>query len=281
MAENNESVNLKIVIGARRVQAVVYEGMEIEETVKRLQVPQTRTACHENPSPYAELNYQRRMQARKDAFFSLVYNNFQPEHAVMVTMTFASGSVDNSMVYSKLDNAHAEFVKFIKRLNWHYEGFKYAATFSRQKNGNWHYHMICNITDMEQKQWVKLWKRGYVWVSPIQQESVLREKAIYCVKNMVEVAGDDLHNEKGYLCSQGLQRNIVLRSWNEEEQGQCWDTFDEIKDQPKKELYSCRYENQPQSEEDGQMGTSYHYIKSYASFADKFDLLKSAIKRSR
>lgn len=270
MENGNDNIELKIILGAKRTRVVAYEGMEIKVPSKSSAKDEQIKMNLGQPSPYAVLNYMRRMKDRKDNFYSIVYNNFQANHAVMLTLTFSS----NNLVYCNLDQAHKEFVKFIKRLNWYYNGFKYAATFSRQKNGNWHYHMICNITDMDQKQWMKVWKHGLVWVSFIPNEGVLREKAVYCVKNMVEVADNDLHREKGYLCSQGLQRNLVFRSWNPVEAQTCWDLFEQIKEEPKTELYSTSHPINEQEE------WTFHYIRSLADFSDLFPLLESATRKT-
>lgn len=265
----NDNIEIKIILGAKRTRVIAYDGLEIQPPFKNKGTTSLNSAKRNGPSPFAELNYARRLKERKENFYAIVYNNFQSSHSVMITLTFSP----QNLVYCDLGRAHVEFVKFIKRLNWHYKGFKYIASFSRQKNGNWHYHMICNITDMDQKQWMKVWKLGLVWVSYIPDDGVLRKKAIYCVKNMLESASDDLHAEKGYLCSHDLNRNLVFRSWNPKEAEECWKLFDQIKEKPKKELYTTTFSYDTEEE------WTYHYIRSTKIFSDRFSLLESAVRK--
>ena len=266
----DQNIEIKITVGARRTCVAVYDGVQMQPPFKSKEKSPRSSADRSGPSPFAEFNYMRRLKIRKKNFYAIIYNNFQANHAVMVTLTFSP----SFLVSGNLAQAHAEFVKFIKRLNWYYEGFKYIATFARQQNGNWHYHMICNITDMDQAQWVKIWKLGFVWVSDIQTTEALRTKAIYCVKNMTECAEDELHGENGYLCSHKLKRNLELRSWNPEEEEECWRLFEQIKDKPCKELF-CSSIPGGEGEE-----WTYHFIRSFKTFSEKFPLLESAVRRA-
>jgi wyosine [tRNA(Phe)-imidazoG37] synthetase (radical SAM superfamily) len=60
-----------------------------------------------------------------------------------------------------LDFTHKEFKKFIQRMNRRYEDFIYLATFSRQENGTWHYHMITNmIMDESVNNIQNIWGNG-------------------------------------------------------------------------------------------------------------------------
>ena len=272
----NQSIEIKITLGARRTCVAAYDGVQLQPPVKNKNSSSTRSFNRSGPSPFAEFNYMRRLKERKNNFYAIIYNNFQASHSVMVTLTFSPQNPHSShnFVSGNLAQAHAEFVKFIKRLNWYYEGFKYIAVFSRQQNGNWHYHMICNITDMTQTQWMKVWKLGFVWVSEIQTTEALRTKAIYCVKNMMEDAGNELHGENGYLCSHKLKRNLVFRSWNPDEEEECWSLFEQIKDKPCKELYRRSI---PSGEDEE---WTYYLIRSYKIFADKFSLLESAVRKA-
>lgn len=118
--------------------------------------------------------------------------------------------------FQDLAVCNKEFKKFIQRMNYRYEGFKYVAVMARQENGNWHYHMICNISYMKFDELKKVWGLGGAYIRKIGKKEELLKSKNYLKKNLIE-ARKDLKGEKGYLASKGLKRNIVLRSWVEEE----------------------------------------------------------------
>lgn len=308
MSRLEENLGLKIIIGARKAHVVVFEDMRPPAIIPQAS-KENRKYYRARPSQFAEYNYKKRLQERREAFYSMVYNNFQPLHSVMVTLTFGEDKPEIAMKadYTDLDICHKQFKKFIQRLNYHYDGFKYVATFARQpQSRKWHYHMICNITDADQSQWNTYWGDGFTWINGIETAQVLRRRAIYCVKNMSESAKDELKWEKGYLCSKGLQRNKVLRSWNEQEAQKCWEAFNCLKDSPKKYLYKAsrvsgiKVETQT---ENGEVETNYfegaqlnddniskgaqlwesqyHHISCHHNSDQYFDLLTSAVRKTK
>lgn len=272
---------LKIVIGARRTQVIVYTDVPVEEKeedgfIEKETEPETPlnnvfyntcvATCDildKGTSKYRKHNYDRRRRARINSVRELIYNNFNPDYCCMVTLTFDSKMGKD---FKELDVCHKEFKKFIQRMHYKYDGFAYVATFSKQKRGNWHYHLICNIhSDTDPLMVKKIWKNGSVYISTIKGGSELREKVNYCIDNMEDVSVKYLQTEKGYLCSKGLQRNIVLCSWKEDDVEECLKYFQEIKTMDSKLIY----EKPLQYEESGDV----HYVECFRKFPELFKLL--------
>ena len=66
-----------------------------------------------------------------------------PELSTFITLTYA----DNVIDFKKMEN---DFIKFRQKINKYMKrnydiGFKFIATFERQKRGAWHCHMLTNI----------------------------------------------------------------------------------------------------------------------------------------
>lgn len=201
----------------------------------------TEAPAASKPSRYEQFNYIKRMKVRRETIRELVYNNFDTPYVSMITLTFDSERFEN-LDFTDLNVAHKEFKKFIQRMNFNFDNFKYVATFSRQQNNNWHYHMICNIGNLTTKEQIeKIWNRGLVWVVYIFKESKLREEVNYCIDNMGQVAASDLKHEKGYLASKGLRRNLILCSWKPEEAKAAEELFNRIKEKPHTMLYSTSH----------------------------------------
>lgn len=115
--------------------------------------------------------------------------------------------------YQNIDICYAEFKKFIQRMNYRYQDFKYVAVLNRQKDtGNWHYHMICNLRYIKFDELKELWGQGGVYIGRITSKVGLERTLNYCKNNMI-FASKSLKNEKGYYASRGLNRNKVFRSW--------------------------------------------------------------------
>lgn len=289
----------KLEIGARRTRVVVYEEHnefkspyprmeEADEDEKPTKVLPTE------PSRFEQYNYMKRMKARRQTIRELVYNNFDPPNTTMITLTFDSQQFP-SLDFTDLKIAHKEFKKFIQRMNFRFDNFKYVATFSRQENQNWHYHLICNISNSISKTVIEaIWNRGHVWLTYIFKESTLRDKVKYCIDNMGEIAYSDLKTEKGYLASKGLRRNIVLHSWKPEEAEAAEELFNQIKNEPHNLLFSTSHFKGSKGTSNLSPGTIYtpgysrlitgeekwvaktHYISSSVILKELFPLLPEA-----
>lgn len=175
---------------------------------------------------YTLYNYKKRIKERAAIFRSYAFINFVPKTTQFVTLTF-----DNRIVADadKLDVAHKHFRKFIKRVQSRFSDLKYAGTFSRQKNGNWHYHMFFNFNEsVSGKEINDMWKYGVAHCTLITSGDDFYSKISYCIDNMYKVSYSDLKGEKGYLHSYGLQSSIEFRSWNEKEADKAYELLHEI-----------------------------------------------------
>lgn len=302
---------IKIEIGAKRTRVVVYEDVDYaipkEENIKQPKIPtnQEKEEKEKKQSQYKEFNYYNRLKKRRDAVKELIYNNFAVPHVSLVTLTFDNNKRGDKN-FSDLDQVHREFKNFILRMNRAYNNFKYVAVFNRQENGNWHYHMFCNLDKKTSNTEIaEIWKLGYVWIEYIESNSELYDKVSYCIRNMQEIGLTELQGEKGYLCSKNLNRNIVLRTWKESEEQMCDKIFQELKDKPKKLLYTAErvqgikaetldketgeiltyYDNQVQLDEmlasNGyeEWVSKFHHISSSKKYPELFKMLPTAEKR--
>ena len=175
---------------------------------------------------YTLYNYKKRIKERAATFRSYAFINFVPKTTQFVTLTF-----DNRIVADadKLDVAHEHFRKFIKRVQSRFSDLKYAGTFSRQKNGNWHYHMFFNFDEsVSGKEINNMWKYGVAHCTLITSGDDFYSKISYCIDNMYKVSYSDLKGEKGYLHANGMQNSIVLRSWDKKEADKAYELMNEI-----------------------------------------------------
>lgn len=168
------------------------------------------------PSLYAEINYVRRQQKRIRTVKEICNNNFR-KGSVIVNLTF-----DPLLFIGKdlhdIEITHAEFKKFIKRINDHYENFMYIATFSKQENGDWHYHMICNLDSCTSESDIKeIWQNGNIVKDTMYTNDYFMNEVNYLIENM-KAASEDLKGKKGYLCSKNVERDIVIDSENPEQE---------------------------------------------------------------
>ncbi len=233
---------VKIEIGARRTNVVVYEDVAYgipKETMYRQPKILTEEEKQKRKEAFQANNYYNRLKARRDTVKELVYNNFAVPNVSLVTLTF-DDSKRGGKDYTDLAQVHREFKNFMLRMNRRYTGLKYVTVFSRQKNGNWHYHMLCNLDNETSSHEIEaVWKLGFVWIDYIKDYGELHEKTSYCIRNMQDIGLTELQGEKGYLCSKNLQRNIVLRTWREDELAECQEVFKDLRSKPSKLLYTA------------------------------------------
>ena len=137
----------------------------------------------------------------------------------MLTLTF-DGRLQPEKQFSDIKTTHKEFKKFVQRVNDHYDNFRYVATFSRQKNGNWHYHMICNFPiTIAPGEVRKLWKNGSFYITQIETNDEMETVIKYVISNMNESTAE-MHGNHGYLCSKAIERDKVITSWREEQEAE-------------------------------------------------------------
>lgn len=305
---------IKLVIGARRTQVIVYEdvdyGIPKDAIYKEKKIPikdqndKEQDNKEQKQSPYSSFNYYQRLKKRRETLKELVYNNFVVPNISFLTLTF-NDAQRGEKDYTDLATTHREFKNFILRMNRRYSNFKYVGVFARQKTGNWHYHLICNLDHTTTNKEIEaIWKRGYVWIEYIKANGDLFDKVTYCIRNMQEVGLQELQGEKGYLCSKSLQRNIVLRTWKENEIQECKELFEDIRTKKSKLLYTsekvqgvkAETVNQETGEilyyyDNGKMlndtlekygyeewKSTFYHISSTAKYPERFKLLECAKK---
>ena len=166
-----------------------------------------------SPGAYSEENYRRRIKDREKAIKEKCRNSFTPNTAVHIVLTFDKKKCEGIDV-TDLSQSHNLFHLFVKRVNRLYDGFCYVATFARQENNNWHYHLMCNLP-ARGKDYIqevdRIWQYGIVDVIIIKTYKHFDNCVKYLKKNMKE-AEKELNGERGYLSSRNAKRNIVISS---------------------------------------------------------------------
>ena len=191
----------------------VFSG--VNSSVPKDPSPAAKRAAKKNTGKYAKYNYAKRVKQRASQLKTHAYINFAIPNVQFVTLTFDSRIFNNA---NDLKTCHIAFRNFIKRIRHQFDDFRYLAVFSRQRNGNWHYHMICNFDETVSGKMIReLWRNGIVHNTVITKYDEFDTKISYCVDNMTKIAWEDLQGEQGYLHSDRLQNKIVLRSWNDGE----------------------------------------------------------------
>lgn len=198
-------------------------------TAKPVEKPKRKTS-----GKYSVYNYTKRLKKRAEEFRTATYINFRVPNVQFVTLTFDERVFESA---DDLDACHKAFKKFIQRMHYSLNDFIYVATFSRQKNKHWHYHMICNLDMNVNNKFIQdKWTYGMTHSTPITSHSELSSRIAYCIDNMYDVAWDDLHGEKGYLKSKGLMNRVVLRSWKEDEADAAYEYLSKILESTDKPL---------------------------------------------
>lgn len=193
---------------------------------------QPKKSAYNEPDPdtyegrYSLYNYRKRIKERSAKFRAYAFINFAKMSTHFATLTFNPATFSGA---DDLDTAHEAFRKFVKRVQGKYTDFKYAGTFSRQKNGNWHYHMLFNFdATVTTKDIEDMWQYGFVSSTFITSGDELNTKISYCIDNMFKVSYSDLKGEKGYLHSKNLQTQLVLRSWNKKEADKAYELLNKL-----------------------------------------------------
>lgn len=170
----------------------------------------TRNIQSREKSEFAEKNYQRRM-ARRESVISEIFDNNFSQGNIFITLTFDPAICDEAEIRD-IECTHKEFKKFIQRMNRRYEDFLYAATFSRQNNGAWHYHMITNLVMHEGIDDIQnIWGNGSCTCKNLYSGEYFANTKDYLCDNMEEFE-DEKKGRHGYLCSKNVVRAIVLRA---------------------------------------------------------------------
>lgn len=191
-------------------------------------------------------NYQKRQRERRQTVTRLINCNFSPGDKFL-TLTFSDNKTD-------VKECNKYFHDYTKRMRRKYPGFHYVAVIEFQERGAVHYHLLCKQPYIPQKQLLKLWGHGHVWINRIDHVDNL---GAYVVKYMSKELDDSrLKGLKGYNCSEGLQRPMELKSWKKDPIHQ---TFLKLHLDEKKPVYTSTYT----SDHLGQVGyAQYNLIRT-------------------
>ncbi len=293
----------KIKIGRKRTRVTTYENMQLH-TTKPIKSDKQKKIKPTIPSDYAGFNYHNRMKYRRSVIREICYNSFDVSNVVMLTLTYDSTKLDSS-VCSDLEQSHYQFKKFIQRVCTHYDNFRYLATFNRQANGNWHYHVMCNfLKDIDKNIIQDLWKNGFTYVTEVKSMEGYRTAIQYLIDNMNEASGE-LKGKKGFLCSKNCRRDIVIDSWHADQADKFAEAFKRVESTYRKILYETRnhlgVKGQAVDEQTGEVSeyhipdrelttaleqagyeswdTVYTYLTSSADFSDWFAPLLPATEK--
>lgn len=235
--DNREIVSgFKIKIGRRRTTFTTCENMVLQATkpIKADKEPKLKPSI---PSNYAEFNYYNRNKQRRRRVKEMCFNNFNPPEVVMLSLTFDPEKFPKNSL-TDIEFTNREFKKFIQRVNNHYENFRYVATYSRQSNGNWHYHMMCNFTSSITNEEVStiLWKNGLTYITYIKDQELFRTAIDYLISNLND-STDDKRGKHGYLKSKNIEQDIIIKSWRVEDKEIFDEIYEKIMQSSAKELY--------------------------------------------
>lgn len=151
-----------------------------------------------------EKNYAQTNSRRREFVRRLALSNFSRDD-LFVTLTFADNVTD-------VGEANAAFKLFMQRLRYRYGDFRYLAVVEFQGRGAVHYHMLLSLKYIDHSELSQIWGQGFVWLKSI---SHVDNVGAYLVKYMVKDSSDRrLMGQKGYLCSQGLNRWAVISDWD-------------------------------------------------------------------
>lgn len=296
----------KLKISRHRTHITAYEDLKLQTTAP-LKKDKPKKIKPSIPSNYADYNYYARKKNRRRVVREIVYNNFALPNVMMVTLTFDQKNTQEPKSYTDLSNTHYEFKKFIQRIESHYDNFRYIATFNRQSNGNWHYHMICNFPpNTHNKTITHIWKQGLTYITYIKSQADYKQCIDYLIQNM-EQAASELNGKRGYLAPKDIERDKVYTSWNEQHTEEFDAAFERIENAPRTILYETKNhlgvkgktvdettgevidfhiedrELNPTLEQAGyeSWDTIYTHLTSSADFSDLFSDLKPATLKQK
>ncbi len=186
------------------------------KTAHPIKRTKTRNIDSKEKSKNHEKNYKKRMKTRAAAIREIFSNNFR-QSDIILHLTFDPLKFLNDDL-GNIDFTHREFKKFIQRMKRRYDNFIYLATFSRQDNGNWHYHLVTNLPfnnpvielDESLQKIEGIWGNGYCEVKALSTMKYYENLKNYMIENM-EQFEEDKKGRRGYLCSKNITRPIVLK----------------------------------------------------------------------
>lgn len=297
-------------------RTILDEGIKVAEIREKIS---NGTKIH---GEYHEKNFRAREKNRKRAVEELIVNNFEPRNACMLTLTFSAheqtakeyeeipaddfgliadldwvfseseprGKTVNQVKiydpqlskYGDLSFCNKLFKQFIQRMRYRFPLFRYVAVMAQQDNGNWHYHLVCNLNYIPFDELRSIWGNGAVYFRSFKQTGLsgMWKAVRYLQKNM-RIA--QLEGDKGYLASKGLQRNLVFRSWKPEEVQQCQSVEKILENRRPDMSYENFHEYYGMADEifDKKLTATTKYFKYLRSNHEQFPKLPNAYRAKR
>ena len=202
-----ENVTSKMVISGKIIEFYEYE----KGYLKGYKDKTLTTGRQEDyESENKDDNRQKAMQRAKTNIRRLINAN-SDDFGKFLTLTFEKNETD-------LDYCNYEFEKFIKRLKYKYDSFKYLVVVEFQKRGAVHYHMLCNLPYIKSKEISDIWGNGFIKINRIDRVSNL---GAYVTKYLQKDTSDPrLEKRKCYFTSRSLDKPIEITQKKEIEQVQ-------------------------------------------------------------
>lgn len=195
---NGQQTYIKAIVTGHVIEIYEYEKMPTLPSHKKGKKEKELEIDLEEKYDNSFKDRQNNMQKARNKLRRLITANFS-EDSKFITLTFK----DNVKDVKKANN---EFKKFIQRLRYKHQDFKYAAVIEFQKRGAVHYHMISDLPFIENSELNKIWGHGYVKINAITH---VDNVGAYMIKYMSK-ENDDLRLQglKSYQTSKNLVRPI-------------------------------------------------------------------------
>lgn len=160
-----------------------------------------RRKKEEDKSERSEENRKKSSRTARNNVRRQCLANFN-NHSKFITLTFAENITD-------VKEANKAFKKFIQRMRYRYNDFKYIAVIEFQERGAVHYHMMSDLPYIPNHELSAIWKNGFVRINDIRE---VDNVGAYMVKYMLKDVNDiRLQGQKSYLSSKGLDKPVEFR----------------------------------------------------------------------
>ncbi len=162
----------------------------------------------EEPSRFADSNYEKTLRRRRKVIKELCDRGFIVGQCSYVTLTFDPSRFEADKP-KNLAFAKNQFENFIKRMKRCCDNFLHVATFARQENGNWHFHMMCNLQgDSKNKRLIsETWKNGSTEAKTISDKAYYNNALKYHYKTLEENI-EEKRGIRGYSTSVAKDKRL-------------------------------------------------------------------------
>lgn len=196
----------KLVISGDFLELYKYGKIQLKG-YKKVEKPKTRYPD--------EIDVNKKQKQQHKAMFSINRTrtlirriiNSNKDFDKFVTLTFKENFKD-------INEANRIFSKFIMRLKYKFSELKYLAVIEFQQRGAVHYHMVCNLRYVPNKELSEIWGHGFVKINEISHVTNLGAYICkYLSKDMFDVK---MFGQKKYFCSRNcikpeeiLDENVI------------------------------------------------------------------------